>query len=137
MPQVLVSGGLVSASSISPHLGNYKSIATATVDSSGATSITFSSIPQTFTHLQLRSFSQFNAAGDVDMQINGDTGANYAYHLTYGAGSGTASTGSTSTTYGHYIGYGNVGNSAFFASVTDILDYTNTNKYKVLSLIHI
>ena len=112
---------------------DYQSIATVVVPSGGQSSITFSNIPQNFTHLQLRMVGQFNSTGDVDIQLNGDsTSGNYSYHLMYGSGSGNGATAlTTSTSYGMYAGYGNVGGNAFFAGVVDLLDYTNTAKSKV------
>ena len=56
----------VVASGISGHLftptGRYESIQTATVDSAGTASITFSSIPSTYTHLQIRGIAKIGRA---------------------------------------------------------------------------
>lgn len=55
---------------------DFFSIATVTLGSSSAT-VTFSSIPSTYKHLQLRC-SYSNLSGDFDkIQFNGDSGTNY------------------------------------------------------------
>ena len=69
---------------------NYSSISTVTVGSGGASIITFSSIPSTYTHLQVRGIGRSTNAGSgvtqFYMQLNGDTGANYSNHILYGDG---------------------------------------------------
>jgi hypothetical protein len=133
----------IMASQISGHLwapsGAYDSIATTTVGSGGASSITFSSIPSTYTHLQIRGISRNTLAASLAtarIQINGDTSANYTVHEIYGDGSTAgayAATGLTRTSYGN-ISAASAGANIFAASVIDILDYTNTNKYKTLRM---
>ena len=115
---------------------DFQSIATVVVPSGGQANITFSNIPQNFTHLQLRIFGQFNSTGDLDLQFNGDTSANYSYHLLYGQGSSPVSAYASSSANGAYAGYGSVGNNAFFGAIVDILDYTNVNKNKVTRSLH-
>jgi hypothetical protein len=115
---------------------NFYSIATQTVDSGGASSIQFLSIPNTYTHLQIRGIVR-EASGGFDqafMQLNSDTGSNYASHYLYGQGAsagagGTASTISMSVAA---ISGSNQSSSVFGATVIDILDYANTNKYKTV-----
>jgi hypothetical protein len=114
---------------------NFESIATTTVGSGGASSITFSSIPSTYTHLQLRVFSRAVSGGfdQIYMRINGDTGSNYSKHNMGGSGaSGLVYGGSGGTTSVSIAAIPGSNQSAnvFGASVTDFLDYTNTNKYK-------
>ena len=111
-------------------------IATQTVGAGGTASITFSSIPQTFTHLQLKIFarSSSNAAGiNIPIQFNGDTGANYRSHYLGGTGaaaiSGDLGASQTSLNAGWTAGNTDITNG-FGCTVVDILDYTNTNKNK-------
>ena len=83
------------ASSMLGVTSSYESIATTTVGALGASSVTFSSIPSTYKHLQLRWIARSNrvAAQDfVDIRLNSDTGANYSAHLLYGDGSAATST---------------------------------------------
>ena len=82
------SGNLYSAS--------YESIATVSVGSGGAANVEFTSIPQTYTHLQLRAISRgtgTTAAEEVNMNFNNDTtSSSYIYyHQLYGDGSAAVS----------------------------------------------
>jgi hypothetical protein len=105
-----------------------------TVGAAGATSITFSNIPGTYTHLQLRSFGGVDTVNrDIYMRFNNDTASNYSAHLLYGTGSSAAAY-SPPTTDSIYWSVGNNYGAAnsFGAAVADILDYANTNKYKTV-----
>lgn len=109
----------------------FDSIATVTVGSGGAASITFSSIPQTYTHLQIRGISNSGDASYIAAQFNGDTGTNYSNHAIYGDNGGTLVAQANTTTSNVQIARSNyVAGSMFGAGICDILDYTNTNKYK-------
>ena len=121
------------ASGISGHLGgNYTSIATQTIGSGGASNITFSSIPNTYTHLQLRwtALDTYASGDSLVMQFNGDTGTNYVQHALYGSGSSAVGAYTAATTNIPF-GYSNT-NSYAFSGVTDILDYTSTTKNKTV-----
>lgn len=116
---------------------NYESIATVSLSASQS-SITFSSIPSTYTHLQLRGITRSTATGSGTeahlITFNSDSGTNYSYHTLRGDGSATSSTGSASTSYMVCWGSPRAGDTAntFGASVIDILNYANTNTYKTL-----
>ena len=118
----------------SPIIGSYDAIATATVDSSGASSITFSSIPQGYTHLQLR-YIGLASGTQYGMQVgNGtvDTGNNYAWHEMSGTGS-SANVGSTTGTTQITMNFFTATSTTYpTAGIIDILDYTNINKYKTV-----
>ena len=123
------------ASQISGHLfapsGAYDSIATTTLGSSTAT-ITFSSIPSTYTHLQIRGLSLNSANVDYVLRYNGDSGSNYRGHVLYGDGSTVTASQTFGGVYtGNDIAF-NSGTTYPIAFVTDILDYTNTNKNTTL-----
>lgn len=113
-------------------VGAYDALATVTVPSGGAASITFSGIPQTYKHLQIRGIS-YNTAGQNNFGINfnGDTGANYTYHALRGDGSSAIGAAGTGVTYG-YLQYDNNTGGTFASRIIDILDYTNTNKLKTI-----
>jgi len=66
----------------------YEKIATTT--SSGGTSISFTSIPSTYTDLQLV-FVGTTGAGICQVQYNGDTASNYSSTLMWGDGSSASS----------------------------------------------
>ena len=109
-------------------VGDYESIATVTVGGSGLTTATFSSIPSTYKHLQVRITNLTNSAtNDVRMRFNSDTGSNYVWHQLQGNGASASAATNTSQTY---IAAGLTGSSTNPATtIVDILDYTNTNKY--------
>jgi hypothetical protein len=127
------------ASQISGHLfapsGAYDSIATTTLATATA-SITFSSIPATYKHLQIRMLAKSDYAGNEDgfVRFNGDTAGNYSWHFMYG--NGTSAGAYSGTSAGFIRGFRQVGNSSsanvFDGTVIDILDYANTSKYKTL-----
>jgi len=118
----------------------YDSIATVT-SSGSAGSITFSSIPSTYKHLQIRGILRTNDTGtwnNQGMQFNSDTGSNYAYHVLWGDGSSASASGSASTgSLNDFMrGASNSLTAGIFgASVVDILDYTNTSKYKTVRVL--
>jgi hypothetical protein len=123
---------------IPPETNSYESIATVSVSSAQST-ITFSSIPATYKHLQLRGIARQNTGGGtgdqtVTFQLNSDTGSNYTYHRLYGTGSSASADGgaSQSNLQGVYAAQAASTASVFAGSIVDILDYTNTNKYKVI-----
>lgn len=115
-------------------------IASTLVGSGGSSSIIFNDIPQTYKHLQIRGIGKWNTTADdisaIQWQLNGDTGANYAYHYVRGSGSAISSTGAASQTNAlssssmptNNASYANM----FGAVVFDLLDYTNTSKYKTM-----
>ena len=116
--------------------GAYNSIATTTVGSGGASSVTFSSIPATYTHLQIRFIARNNrtasALGYTTVQFNSDTASNYAWHDIYGQGTTAGVDGNASQT-SMLLGLssGATGTTNVFgAGAIDILDYANTSKYK-------
>ena len=117
---------------------DYESIATFNLSSSQAT-ISFTSIPSTYSHLQIRMITRDNAAqsgSQSQMQMNGDTSTNYNWHAVQGNGSSAsvgAGSGSTTYIYGFdRTSAANDGASIFGADVIDILDYSNTSKYKTI-----
>jgi hypothetical protein len=114
----------------------YESIATTTLGSTTGT-ITFSSIPATYTHLQIRIMSRSTRSqtGDyIAMQFNADTGSNYAYHGIGGDGSAATAFGFATQTFMDVerAAAATATASVFGVSVVDILDYANTNKYKTM-----
>ena len=122
------------ASQISGHLfapsGAYDSIATASgTGSSGV--ITFTSIPSTYTHLQIRWIAKSTAAGSYSwLNFNNDTASNYANHYLYG--DGASALAGADTGQARINLYGSVSTSTasnvYTAHVVDILDYANSNK---------
>ena len=116
--------------------GSYESIATVTVGAGGANGITFNSIPQTYTHLQLRAMgkSSYPGTGLVNggIQLNGDAnGSNYSSHNLNGDGSSAASQGAANYN-GQSWFFPTTGDAGWAVAIFDILDYTNTNKFTTI-----
>lgn len=110
---------------------SFESIATVTVGSGGASSISFSSIPATYTHLQIRGILKQTVANNwTSITFNGDASSNtnYSAHQINGNGSTVSSSAQTSGMNIQHIVY----TSEFGGYVTDILDYANTNKFKTI-----
>ena len=127
----------VIASGISGNLfapsGAYDSIATVTVSTSVA-SVTFSGIPNTYTHLQLRGISRNVSSGIDQLYISSINGASstMSNHVLYGQGSAATSFGADNQSQITVAAIAGSSQTAgiFGAFVIDILDYANTNKYK-------
>lgn len=124
-----------SVSATSQILGDFESIATVVVGAGGSSSIVFSSIPQTYKHLQIRARSRTNrnALGDViNIRINGDSGSNYAYNYLENAnGSLTSGHGVSQTSiFVAVVTSATSDASQFGNSISTILDYTSTAKNK-------
>ena len=114
---------------------SFESIATVTVGSGGQSSILFSSIPSTYTHLQIRGIGRSDLAGSGNnigmyMTFNGDTGSNYNWHELFGNGASAYAYGQADTGMNINPNGPRAGDTAssFSGNVIDILDYTNTNK---------
>ena len=128
--------GIIASSLGATQFGSFESIQTITVGSGGSANVTFSNIPQQYTHLQLR----FTAASNrstytIDNiyldRVNGSTASNLTTRAQI-----TNDQNSTTVLNYNYINYdgtyiGRIGTSvqtnAFGAGVVDMLDYTNTN----------
>ena len=120
--------------------GSYESIATVTVGAGGSANITFSSIPSTYQHLQIRLIARSaktSSADNLRIQFNSDTANNYASHELYGTGSSAAAYAETSTssTYADYIASDYNSANIFGVGVIDVLDYVSTNKYKTIRVL--
>jgi hypothetical protein len=115
---------------------NFESIATLT---SGGGAVTFSSIPQTYRHLQLRVLARSSVGGrgdNINLRFNGDTSTNYGSvnFLTGGQGGPASfSMGNNRTALEAImcITGNSVANQYFVGGgILDIYDYTSTTKHK-------
>ena len=128
------------ASQISGHLwapsGSYDSIATVTVGSGGQASVDFTSIPSTYTHLQIRGIGRSASTNNAwRIRFNGDSGSNYSRHYLFGDGSNPVQTaaGSSLTSIGLGVFSTSTQTSGVFTGlVADVLDYANTSKNTTL-----
>lgn len=123
--------------------GAYESIASASGTGSSGT-ITFSSIPSTYTSLQIRMIGRSSATGTGTVsgriQLNGDTSsASYAGHLLFGDGSVVSTDAAASGTYtGVLLSVLRDGNTASTLTgiVIDIHNYTSTTQNKTIRMIN-
>jgi hypothetical protein len=120
-------------------LTDYESIATIT-PSVGATGVSFTSIPSTYKHLQIRltykDTTTSNQTVDLTIQFN-NSSTGYAYHFINAQGSGITADGSTSQPY---IDFECGGNSAtgmtnmVGVGIIDLHDYASTTKNKTVKM---
>ena len=130
MPMLGIMASAISGNLWAP-AGAYDSISSVTL-SATESSITFSGIPSTYTHLQIRCMALISASdNDYRLQFNGDTAANYSRHFIYGDGATVVASGTASETK-ILVGYNAATYTNATASIIDILDYANTNKYKTV-----
>ncbi len=113
---------------------SYESIATVTVGSGGSATVDFTSIPSTYTHLQIRSLARTDYAGlnaSLNFRLNSDTGSNYSYHAVY-EGGGVTTIAASNVAFGEagQVTGATATSTCFGVMVLDILDYANTNKFK-------
>ena len=128
-------------------IGSYKPAATSSFESiatvtaaGGETSISFTSIPSTYKHLQIRGLAKDTTNNSDDagysIRFNSDTGSNYAMHRLRADGTnivagGNANQSSMSLSYGAVASASGVANM-FGVSIVDIHDYASTTKNKTM-----
>lgn len=108
----------------------YTPIATNTL-SSATSSITFSSIPSTYTDLVLVTnlLQASTPQRWLSYRLNGDTGTNYSYTNLQGNGSSTTSYKESSQTRGIIL-FNTPSTTAWGNSITSFNNYSNTTTYK-------
>jgi hypothetical protein len=129
------------SSGVAASTSSYESIATIT--GSDQAEITFSSIPNTYSHLQIRGIykdTNTGAAGNGSMYIrfNGDTGANYSDHQLFGTGSVAGTDKDVSASQIKIIGAAlrtDSGNPFVAASIIDFHNYASTTNNKTVRAI--
>ena len=143
-PIISTKGGLSSAGygqfSLVGGGSSFDSIATVTVGSGGTSSISFTSIPSTYKHLQIRGIyrsSRASASGrDAALVLNyNGTTSTYVGHNLIGDGASASASYNSSSQYANNLDVGNGNNATagiFSVAVIDILDYANTSKNKVM-----
>jgi hypothetical protein len=115
-------------------VGSYDSLGTVTVSSS-VSSITFTGIPSTYQHLQIRGIFRSDKSADTNadmyLYLNGDTSTNnYTRHYLRGNGTAATSLGFGAPVFpvaGEAPAASSPSN-VFGATIIDILDYANVNK---------
>lgn len=138
-------GAVTSASSasnsVTPTGPSFESIATVT--STGSTNTaTFSSIPNTYKHLEIRWIGRSAATSsslhedDLVLRINSDSGSNYVYHYLLGESSGSGNVGaslSQTSIFAGKLAENDAISNMFGAGTISIVDYASTTKNKTLS----
>jgi hypothetical protein len=125
----------VTASSILKITTAFDSIATATGTGSSGT-ITFSSIPSSYAHLQIRALARSTEAAtgfaNLQIQANGDTATNYSTHNFIGNGSSVLAAGYASQSLMELgaVVRNNEAANIMGVSIVDIIDYASTTKAK-------
>jgi hypothetical protein len=119
---------------------SFESIATVTA-SGGESSLSLSSIPGTYKHLQVRYIArnQSTAAefsSTPIMTLNNDSALNYADHYLQGNGSAASAVGSASGNNGIQLAATSLRNTStagiFGVCIVDIIDYASTTKNKTV-----
>ena len=114
---------------------NMELIQSVTVGSGGASSIDFTSIPQTYTDLIIKISTRSTVSsviGYVNVRFNSDTGNNYSYKAVGGTGSGTFNNNSTSGSSVFTVTAGNNSTSNTFGNAEIYIpNYTGSNQKSI------
>lgn len=134
------SSASAASNSVTPAVPtSYESIATASGTGSSNT-ITFSSIPSTYKHLQIRFIAKTTSTTGsdfaLDLRFNSDTATNYPWHQLWSDGTSVQAGGFAATTRivlssripDSYTSWANM----FEVGVIDIIDYASTSKNKTV-----
>lgn len=133
------AGDSAASNSVTPaQPGGFESIAT--LSGSGVSTVTFSSIPSTYKSLQIRFTGRLatqtgGSLYNTNLQLNGDTGANYTWHAIRGTGSSIIAYGSTGATFfdiEETMPDSSVLANVFSGAIVDIHDYASTTKNKTM-----
>jgi len=111
----------------------YEPIATNTLGSAAAT-VTFSSIPATYTDLVLVISARMSGGGGasaIQAQFNSDTGSNYSFTLINGDGSSATSASNSNQTQAA-IGLATDTAGELSTNIVQIMNYSNSTTYKTV-----
>jgi hypothetical protein len=132
------------SSGVAASTSSYESIASATGTGSN-TVITFSSIPSTYKHLQIRFIARDTSAITnpigLYIEFNSDTAANYTRHYLTGDGATASAGGNTSASQGGVpdmpksVASGGMSANIYGVGIIDIIDYASTTKNKTIRAI--
>ena len=130
---ILASSTLVSTNS-------YSSIQTIDAAGGGSSSLTFTSIPGTYKHLQIRGIARdtgttYGTGLRLALRMNSDTATNYTDHFIRGQGASAVASGAANQDrmyMSYYPGSASSNTQRYGVTVIDILDYADTNKYKTV-----
>lgn len=118
---------------------SYYQIANFTVGAGGGSSVSFTSIPATYTHLQIRALQRTTQSSvngtSILLRMNGSASSDYSdqtLRTYFGSGTGLDAFANANTTFIN-VGAATSGSllsNLFTGTIIDILDYANTNKFK-------
>jgi hypothetical protein len=111
----------------------YEPIATNTLGSAAAT-VTFSSIPGTYTDLVLVISARMSGGGGasaIQAQFNSDTASNYSFTLVTGTGSSVDSSGASSQTQ-MAVGLATDTAGEWSTNIIQVMNYSNTTTNKTV-----
>jgi hypothetical protein len=127
--------GTTASQNVKSFLNDFESISTVSVGSGGQSTVSFSSIPSTYSHLQIRA-TVFNkqTSGDVvyDVTPAGTTPTFYGHYL---RGDGTSAGTGNKSSVRWIADNGNAHTTSPLTFIMDILDYSNLNKYKTIRIL--
>ena len=115
--------------------GDYESIATANF-TSNTSAISFTSIPSTYQHLQVRFMVKSqSASNDFSFWLNNvSSGSSYAFHNLAGNGSSASANAYTSQSFMQLTNdfFSGFPSGSVMSGVIDLLDYKDTNKNRTV-----
>lgn len=109
----------------------YSLINSTTLGSTSAT-VTFSSIPQTFTDLLVVVHTGTTLNAGLQLRLNGDSGTNYSSLVTYATGSSTGSGAyaNLDKIYSNIVG--SLPTTLIASAIWNIMGYSNSNTFKTV-----
>lgn len=117
-------------------------ISNVVIGSAGSSSITFSNIPSTYSHLQIRCVvrdTRADVLSSLGIRFNGDTGNNYAYHNFRADGTNLTNAEQSASTnrieLDRYLAAASSPSGTFAGIIIDIPDYASANKNKTIKAI--
>lgn len=100
---------------------------------SSTTSITFTSIPSTYTDLILVVNAKATSAAWGAFQVNGDTGSNYSQTVLTGSSGGSGSTRNSNQPYAFITYNTGPGASEFdYNAIINFMNYSNSTTFKTM-----
>jgi hypothetical protein len=128
--------GLLSQGGGAAAVGSFEQIETQILGANAA-SVTFTSIPSTYKHLQLRITARATSTGNATalfLRFNGVSGTSYSTHTLYGSSTSIIAEGFTGLDafYRMPIPDDGLAASGFGSLVIDVLDYALTTKNKTI-----
>ena len=121
------------SSGVAAATGSYESIASYSPTS--GTSVTFSSIPSSYSHLQIRAAVKMGQNESPTLTVNGAGGTSYAWHALYSRTSlsSVQATGSDNTGTIKPANFNNNTSGTYLnVMIIDLIDYASTTKNKTI-----